>query len=172
VYVTDVVGCRNTGGDRRKSGPFPVKIKVENINEAPSTVNLAKSTSAPMSSSAKLLELQSSASVNPTPWSLGTDRKIGTLSYSADGDCGAPGITCFFECKNKDGVWYHGSSNKCGGPTQITFKIVGANLLLATSSQDALNYEASAQSVSVTVRTVVQDSASPIPDKWKVQGQI
>ena len=162
VYVTDVAGCKATGGASFKSGPFPIHIQVENVNEAPDTVILTAASVLPMTSAGKLLELEASAGSNPTPWSLSTNRKIGTFTYSPVADCGSAGVTCFFECKNAAGGWFNGLSNKCGGPSKNTFQIGGSNLdqlYLATAAPSAVNFEATAQSLDVTVRVVVQDSA-------------
>jgi hypothetical protein len=114
-----------------------------------------------MSASGNLLELESSTGSNPTPWSLSSNRKVGTLTYSNDGDCGGPGITCTFECQDAANGWVSGtgSTNMCGGPNKNTFKIIGFDLFLATSSQSSLNFEASSSSVDVTVRTVVTDGS-------------
>ena len=160
VYVTDVVGCRNTGGETMTSGPFPIKIKVDNVVEVPSTINFVPSLTNPMDSSGHLKELYPASSQlgnerNPGPWSLDTNKKVGTLSYSSDGDCSDPGITCTFECQTLSG-WVSGNLNSCGGPVKNTFKIVDQSLLLATSSTDALDYEggSSGAILDVTVRVV------------------
>ena len=155
VYVTDVVGCKQTKGSRKKSGPFPITIRVEDVSEAPTTVGLTLATSTPMTSLGKLLELQ--GTTNPSSWELSTQRVVGTFFHSADGDCAAASRTCEYECKNAAGGWVIGSS--CGGPSKNTFKIISNRLVLSTSSQDALDYEATSQTLDVTVRVVVVDSS-------------
>lgn len=125
------------------------------MSEAPSTVDLTLATTLPMSSVPALLELQGTS--NPAPWDLSTTREIGTLFHSADGDCTSASRTCVYECKNAAGGWVIGSS--CGGPNKNTFKILGNKLVLSASSQDALDYEATSQSLDVTVRVVVVDSS-------------
>ena len=124
------------------------------MSEAPTTVGLTLATTTPMTSLGKLLELEGTS--NPTPWVLSTERIIGTLFHSADGDCAAP-RSCEYECKNAAGGWVIGSS--CGGPSKNTFKIISNRLVLSTSSQDALDYEATSQTLDVTVRVVVVDSS-------------
>jgi hypothetical protein len=117
-----------------------------------------------MSPSGELLELDqpSGLSSMPTPWSLGVDRLVGTLSESGDGDCGGAGISCSFECESTSGSWGSGTSHPCGGNAKNTFKIVGNQLFLATSSPAALDYESYVGNViPVRVRVVVQDSEVP-----------
>ena len=173
VYVTDVVGCKNTAGARKKSGPFPIKIKVDNVVEAPSGVTLVRSIdSPPMNVEGHLFELQPSSN-NPTPWSLGANRKIGTLGYPNDGDCGQSGVTCLFECQTLTG-WVTGNGNKCGGPSRTTFKIVNQDLLLATSSAEALNYEGGASGAvsDVTVRVTATSMVNGFPSSISSAGNV
>ena len=125
------------------------------MSEAPTTVGLTLATTTPMTSLGKLLELQ--GTTNPSSWELSTQRVVGAFFHSADGDCAAASRTCEYECKNAAGGWVIGSS--CGGPSKNTFKIVGNELVLSSSSQNALDYEATSQSLDVAVRVVVVDSS-------------
>ena len=173
VYVTDVQGCRATGGSTFKSGPFAIKIKVKNVLDAPSTVLLSLVSTVPMNSNQELLELHHLMNTIIIPWDCSNNnRKVGILSYSNNGDCDEDGVTCVFECQSSTNNWVNGNSHLCGGPNKNTFKIVNSELLLATSSLDALNYEGGSSGAvsAITVRVTATVDVNDFPTSISSNG--
>ncbi len=156
VYVTDVTGCKTTGGTTIKSGPWPITVTVLNVNEAPGSdtvdpVVTSIAATNPMNSAGELRE--------DCPGGVGGVIGSLTVNPSAAGDCGATGIACTFQCK-QGAAWVtgNGANAACGGSSNPElFHIVGTQLRLASVSASKIDYER-AQAVTVDVRVLVTNS--------------